>query len=444
MNVLMVVHQFLPRHVAGSEIYTFRLARALQARGHRLRLFYTEIHPDRPQYDESQGEYEGLPFVEVVHNRDFRSFEQTYRDPRMEVAFRRVLDDFRPDVVHLQHLHLHSIGYPALVKSRGIPIVYTLHDFMLICLNDGLLLRPGPVLCTEAEPGACARCAAVAYPHVPVAPGPLNRFQRLAGRLGFARSGHRTWSAAEERARVRAVRLRRAAVEQALAHVDVFIAPSRFLREQFLSEHLVDPGRIVHSDYGFHTGSDQRPPPTPSERLRLGYVGTISEFKGVHLLVEAVRELPQDRIDCRIYGNPQVFPAYTERLVARGLPACVQMAGTLPNDRIQDAMATLDALIVPSVWAENSPLTIHEAFMAGTPVITSDYGGMAELVGHERNGLHFRRGDVVDLRRQLRRLLDEPSLLDSLRRGMPAIKTIEDDAADMERHYVRLRSRTSD
>jgi glycosyltransferase involved in cell wall biosynthesis len=443
MNVLMVVHQFLPRHLAGSEVYTFRLARALQDRGHRLLLFYTEIHPSLPQYDQSSGNYDGLSYVEVVHNRDFRSFEQTYRDLRMEVAFQRVLDTFRPDVIHLQHLHLHSLGYPAIAKARRIPIVYTLHEYMLICLNEGLLLRPGAVPCPGAEAGACARCAAAVYPHLPLKPGVLNGLERLAGKLGLPRRPVPSSLAAGDLARVQAVRARRAAVEQALAHVDLFIAPSRFLRERFLAEGLVEADRIVYSDYGFRVPALERPPRTPSQLLRIGYVGTISEYKGVHLVIDAVRGLPQDRLDCRIYGNPEVFPDYSERLSSGGLPACVQMAGAVPNDGVPDVMTAMDALVVPSLWAENSPLTIHEAFMAGTPVITSDYGGMAELVEDGRNGLHFRRGDAIDLRRQLRRLLNEPGLLASLRNGMPAVKRIEDDAADMERHYVHLRNGTA-
>src|SRR5262245_51481445 len=109
MKILMVVHQFLPRHLAGSEVYTYRLAQALQARGHRVHLFFTEIRPDRPQYELTHGEFDGIPFSEAVHNRFFTTFGHSYRDPDMERLFEQVLDRTRPDLIHLQHLYLHSI-----------------------------------------------------------------------------------------------------------------------------------------------------------------------------------------------------------------------------------------------------------------------------------------------------------------------------------------------
>src|SRR5262245_6644177 len=76
MNTLVVLHHFLPRHVAGSEVYTFRMAQSLQRSGHRVQLSFTEIRPDRPQYELTRGEYEGLPYFEVVHNRTFTSFRE--------------------------------------------------------------------------------------------------------------------------------------------------------------------------------------------------------------------------------------------------------------------------------------------------------------------------------------------------------------------------------
>ena len=95
--------------------------------------------------------------------------------------------------------------------------------------------------------------------------------------------------------------------------------------------------------------------------------------------------------------------------------------------------------MIPSLWYENSPLTIHEAYLAGLPVIATDHGGMAELVDDGVSGLHFRRGDADDLRAKISQFLDDPALLDRLRRGFPAVKTIAEDAEVMESRYSSLR-----
>jgi len=442
MNILMVVHQFLPRHVAGSEIYTYRLAQALRERGHRVQLFFTEIRPDRPQYELSRGEFEGIPYFEAVHNRVFASLGQLYRDPQMEQLFERVLDQVTPDIVHVQHLHLHSIGYIDLARRRRLPLLYTLHEYMLMCLNEGLLLRPGPTLCGGPEPEACARCALVAYPDIPVDrdTGIGRLVTRMRKALGFptlmpSANGN-------ERAYRAAVRVRRRDIETELAKVDLFISPSRFLRQRFIDEGMIAADRIIYSDNGFYVAPFRNLRKSSSPTLRTGFVGTISEYKGVHLIVEAFRGITDAGIECRIYGDPATFPQYTKRLMALGRPAALRYMGSLRNDKVAEVLADLDVLIVPSLWPENSPLTIHEAYLAKLPVLTSDHGGMAELVEHERTGLHFRTGDAADLRRQLLRLRNEPDLLPLLSKHLPAVKTIETDAVQMEERYRLLQQGT--
>jgi glycosyltransferase involved in cell wall biosynthesis len=443
MNILMVVHQFLPRHVAGSEVYTYRLAQALQARGHHVELFFTEIRTNRPQYELTRGEFDGIPYFEAVHNRSFASFRHTYCDPEMERLFGRVLSATAPDVVHLQHLHLHSIGYIDIARRRGLPILFTLHEYMLMCLRDGLLLRPGPTRCDGPERAACAQCAAATYAGLgdmtgaSIFPVPLRRLvAKLRPVLGLARTT--TEVNGDGRAYLAAVDRRRSEIQTALDAVNLFVAPSQFLYDRFVAAGMIRPERIIHSDYGFFA----EPPPTSRRKqsgmLRVGYIGTISEFKGVHVIVEAFREIKAPGIECRIYGDLDVFPNYKRRLLDLGIPDAVCYMGRLENERVAAVLADLDLLIVPSLWFENSPLTIHEAFLAGLPVLTSDCGGMAELVEDGRTGLHFRTGDAADLRRQLLRVLHEPDLLASLSCHLPAVKTIEADAAHMEERYGLL------
>jgi hypothetical protein len=116
----------------------------------------------------------------------------------------------------------------------------------------------------------------------------------------------------------------------------------------------------------------------------------------------------------------------------------VRFHGRFDNARVADVYAGIDVLLVPSLWWENSPITIHEAYLTKTPVVASGIGGMKELVRDGIDGLHVRPGDDEDLAAKMRRFLDEPDLLQRLARDLPEVKTIEDDAAATEFRYRAL------
>jgi hypothetical protein len=116
----------------------------------------------------------------------------------------------------------------------------------------------------------------------------------------------------------------------------------------------------------------------------------------------------------------------------------VEFRGRFDNARLSEVYAEIDVLIVPSVWFENSPITIHEAFLTHTPVIASDIGGMAEYVRDGVDGLHFKVGDDADLAAKMQRFLDEPGLVERLSKDWIPIKTIAEDAAVTEFRYRAL------
>lgn len=412
MKVLTIVHQFLPGHAAGSEYYTYYLAKALQARGHSLHLLTTEIDHDRPHAELGRTEFDGLPIHQAINNHKFPTFELTYEDPAMEANLRRVLDRVRPDVVHVQHLHLLSIGCIDVIKERGLKLAWTLHEYVPMCVRHGQLLRTEGELCEGPEDVECAKCA----------------------RMWHAPAGTR----GTDEDYLRAVRARLKRMRAELAKVDLFIAPSRFLRDKYVEHGFIRPERIVVSDYGFHTAGFRRVERTASRDLRVGFLGTIAPWKGVHVLVEAFNGLPEAGVTCDVWGDLTFLPDYVAELRDRRHHLDVKLLGKCPNDRVAEAFANLDVLVVPSLWFENSPLTIHEAFLAGVPVICSDRGGMAELVEDGVNGLHFRLGDATDLRDKIERLMKEPELLAKLRDGIPPVKDMAADAEWMEARLAEL------
>jgi len=175
---------------------------------------------------------------------------------------------------------------------------------------------------------------------------------------------------------------------------------------------------------------------TPSNSLRIGHMGQIAPHKGVHVLFEAAAQMPQAALEVKAYGDAVRFPGYTKRLRdMAGQDDRLKLMGTYGRTRVSQVLQELDVVVVPSVWYENSPNTILEAFAHRTPVIVSDLGGMAELVQDGVNGLLFNPGDAASLAAGLRQLLDKPDLLDRLRAGIKPIKTVAQEMEELQETY---------
>jgi glycosyltransferase involved in cell wall biosynthesis len=244
----------------------------------------------------------------------------------------------------------------------------------------------------------------------------------------------------QEQRALHAIRRRLASVRQALAEVDRFLAPSRFLRERFI-EFGIPAEKILYKDNGFDLAqfrSVRRPPPY-GRRVVFAYIGTLVEHKGVHVLIEAFNRLGPAAAELRIHGDLHVFPQYTAQLRALATHPEITFAGVFDNREVGRILAEVDALVVPSLWFENSPLTIHEALLAGVPVIASRLGGMAEYVEHGRTGLLFRPGDAEDLCTQLEWVLAHPQAFAAM--PSPRYASMDEHARELVALYQELLGR---
>jgi glycosyltransferase involved in cell wall biosynthesis len=236
-------------------------------------------------------------------------------------------------------------------------------------------------------------------------------------------------------------------VREVCAAVDLFLSPSQFLRAQFLVFGL-PPDKVLFSPNGYEVTvfrDEARRFPDCDSPLRFAFTGTIMPPKGVHVLIEAFRSVTAAEAQLTIYGAEvpyDGFPGYgrTLRELAAGCRH-ISFAGPYGPAEIGRILHEVDVLIVPSIWYENAPLTIQEAFMARIPLITADLGGMRELVHDGVNGLLFRPRDALDLRDKIMHLIRDPAMISRLGNAHPAVKTIETDALDMVERYESLRQR---
>jgi glycosyltransferase involved in cell wall biosynthesis len=451
MRILQVIHQFPPHSSQGSEVYCHNLSRQLNQTD-EVRVFHIS-NSARRWRRRLLGDTDGG--LQTYHCIDWGEYARLADWPNefLRRSFESVLKEFAPQIVHFHNFLGLGDDLASTARGSGAAVVYTLHDYGLVCPNT-LLLRDDGMLCDKQSAdffqhccptlirtdGRLARRWIARLPslarwrlYTQQLPRPLlRRVLEAATDLGVRYLGDPSDTDVERKRDFFFTHTRRI-----FRDVDLFLAPSEFLLQRYVSCGL-PPDKIVYARYGMRPSSAPRRAGRPGQ-VRFGYIGALHPHKGIELLLDAFRGLGE-RASLHVYGSAFGSPisqSYWRRIRDQEA-ASVFFHGPYDNGRVGDILADLDTIVVPSLWYENSPLTIQEAFIAGVPVVTADVGGMAELVRDGVNGLCFRRGDAVDLRDKLLRIVSHPELLDDLRRGIPRVTSIEHHAAEMRVRYQGL------
>ena len=440
MKVVLATHHFLPRYVAGAELYAYRVARWLQDHDHAVTVVCVESIADGDgRLRVEREDYEGLAVYRLYFNlaRTPDPFRWSYWNPDIGAWFEGFLREQASDILHVNSGYLLSASVIQAGQAVGVPVVLTLHDYWFLCPRLHLQRPDGTLTVLPNRPAECAWCLMMEkrrYRLPDVASG---------GRIGRLVTA---WLDRSRSPRVQVIEERRRVLREALGQVTAFVAPSRFLRDLYIGQGL-PPERFSLIRYGLDMrlwrqigDSSVTSLSSPSiigkgsegRSLRIGYLGQVEPHKGVHVLIEAFRRLTLPNREGRdahltIYGDLNRNVGYVRRLrqLADGEPR-ITFAGAYDNRRVAEVLAGLDVCVVPSIWYEVLGIVILEAQAGGTPVVTADLGGMAEMVRHDVDGFLFRPGDADDLARQLQRLLDEPDLLPRLRANAPPVMTIEE------------------
>lgn len=412
MKVLVVLHDYLPRHTGGSEIHAHQTARELARRGHAVTVLVTERDLSARDGDVRAGELDGVRTLEVVHQREYADVRESWEEERSLALFRAQLAALRPDVVHFQHLAIWGSRCIPAARASGARVLVTLHDYWLLC-DVSTLLRPDGELCTDGLRGTCTAC---------LRRHPVWR-ERWDGRAPEA-----IWP---EAARARFERHR-----EDLAAAHVVISPSRFLARQFERAGFRPERSFEILKAGFPGPLFLPRRRDPARPLRVGYVGGIYFSKGVHVLVRAFAHLRGEPAELAVHGHLDWFPDYVAELRRAAEGSAVRFHGPFEPARVDEVLRGLDLLVVPSVWYENMPITIHEAHRHGIPVVATALGGMAEAVEDGVTGLTFPRGDERALAAAIRVLARDAELYDRLARNRPRVLTVEEVVDRLELLYT--------
>ena len=400
MRILFVVHGFVPDRVGGVELHAHYLAAALAAR-HAVGVLAWASDPTKPDYALEERRQDGFTTWRLNHRfTDLATFAGIYRNARIDELFEGIVDRWRPDLVHVHHLIGLSAGILERTKGRGLPLVLGLHDYWFGCPR-GQRIRDGLVVCHEIDRNLCVPCLKPQNYELRAPRRPLGAWLRHL-RLPTRRRG------------LRILRQYDADMHRLLALPDAIVTPSAFHREMY-RRYGIDAAKVHVLPYGLPTAAFVGVGRQATPHFRIGFLGTLIPSKGPHVLLEAYRLLGRADATLDVYGNWVPYhgdTGYLDRLreAAARIAGTVRFHGRYEPADVPRILASLDAVVVPSLWYECSPIVIREAFLAGVPVVASGHGGMAEAIDHGVNGLLFRPGDASDLAAQLRRLVEEPAL----------------------------------
>jgi GT2 family glycosyltransferase/glycosyltransferase involved in cell wall biosynthesis len=444
MRILHVVHGFPPAASGGTEVYVRDLAAALAASAaDEVMVLTREEDLHRPELS-VRSSADGPVRVTTVNNtfQSSDSFESSYANSAIERIAGDVLDDWQPDVVHVQHLTCLSTGIPRQAARRGIPVVLTLNDYWLIC-HRGQLVDLDGRRCAGPFEGGCARCLPPGVLAGPAAfrAGRLLRSVSLPGATAAVNLAARAVGALTPSDRTRAATVARLRhMQSAVRDVDLFLAPSATIAGAFVP-FGIPADRLARCNQGIVLAPFQGGQRSPSGPLRVGFAGGFLPTKGPHVLLDAIAQMPPGSVVVDLLGSSGAYHGqggFGESLATRlGCPS-IRRLGPVPHERMPAVFQDLDVLVVPSTWIENAPFIIREAFAAGVPVVASDLGGMAEMVRDGIDGLLFPAGDPRALAAALRRLVDDRTLLEALRAGIVRPMSIEEDAASLRAVYGQL------
>ncbi|MFC1596083.1 glycosyltransferase family 4 protein [Candidatus Margulisiibacteriota bacterium] len=397
MKILQINSFFYDR--GGDCRHMFATTALLEKHGHKV-VHFAMKHPQNlnSPYAEHWPSY--IDYKEALKTKNIRTalkvLWRTIYSKEAKDCLSKLLDTEKPDIVHIHNI-LHHLSPSILgeIKKRGIPLVWTLHDYTIICPNTHLLTDKGVI---------CQSCKKRNF-----FMAPLKKCKKNSLAASFM--------AMLENYTHRLLNVYR--------HVDQFIAPSEFLRQKFLEFGM---GRKVFVLPNF-IETDNLDPAYSSQGYYL-YFGRLSHIKGISTLIDAARLNPD--IPLKVAGDGELL----KELRAENIPN-VDFLGFQDQDKLKKLIAGAMFVVVPSEWYENFPYAVLESMAYGKPVIGADIGGIPEQIEHGIDGYLFEPRDSEQLAVYIKLLTGNHELRLSM--GQEARKKIETlYSADL--HYELLMS----
>jgi glycosyltransferase involved in cell wall biosynthesis len=365
MKVLLVNKFLYPK--GGAETYTFKLGEALTAHGHSVQYFGLD-NPKNIVGNNVDAYVSDMDFGQGVRKNLAAPFRIIYSSEAKR-KITKVLYDFEPDVVHMNNIQFHLT--PSIILAvekyrkktgRKVKIVYTAHDYQLICPSHGLF---------DADINVCEKCLGGNYTHCLRTKCMKNSYSKSF----LAMLDAYYWK-----------------FSKAYHYIDTIICPSRFLKSK-----LDRQARFANKTVAIHNFIEQQ---TPTQIEKGNYVlefGHLSKDKGTLTLLEVAKRMPNVRFVFAGYGAAEAEIAKVPN---------AEFVGFKTGEELKNLIAQAACTICPSEMYENCPYSVMESQTLTTPVIGANIGGIPELIEEGVTGLIFVPGDVDDLEKKMRYFMD--------------------------------------
>jgi glycosyltransferase involved in cell wall biosynthesis len=382
---------------SGTEVYLFELMELMRSHGHEVALFsMADARGKRTPYDRH--------FVNHIDFKQDTSVASKLRYAAHAIystearrKLRKMISEFRPDVAHIRNIY-HHLSPSVLweLKAQGIPVLYHLNDFKVLCPSYNLVSRGQ----------ACEACKGKTFRHALRS----DCYPGLTSRIALTTEAYiHDWLGTYRKC------------------VDVFLAPSQFVRNKFV-EHGWDSRKFEVLPH-FQAVKEIRP---IRQNAPVLYVGRLSAEKGVDDLVRAMRQVPHLRL---VIAGDGPQKGSLEQLAESLRLQKMEFVGHVSASQRDSLIADSQFTILPSHAYETLGKTILESYALGRAVIASDIGSRRELVRHGETGLLYRGGNVAELANSMQSLAATPALNEKMgRAGREWVR----QQYTPESHYERL------
>jgi glycosyltransferase involved in cell wall biosynthesis len=387
MKICLISNLYPPNVLGGAEVSVKKVSEELVKRGHEVIVITTHFNDKKIEIINGVKIYQIDPLnIYAIYDHPNKTvlLKPLWHiidlwNPYDDAIIKKILKRENPDIVHIHNFKGLSISSFAPAKSLNIPIVFTAHDYSLICMRANLLNSSGEIC--KNTPLTCKI---------------YNKIQKHLVKN----------------------------------KPDLLISPSQFVINKLRSNGLFQDVKAEKVPLGIELKSNKKFEKDYST-IDILYVGNLGEHKGVHILLNAFKKLKNNNIRLNIVGKGT---CEKNLKVMAGNDKRIKFHGFLEGKELLNMYENANLTVVPSIWYDNSPMVIYESFNSGTPVIGSRIGGIPELVEDGFNGYLFEVGNVVELEKLLENLINKPEKLKKLENG--TIESIKEYS--MENHIKKL------
>lgn len=404
MKIVYFVHQFYPEFYTGTEKFILNLSTMMQKAGNRVKIISYSFYEDS-FYDRSIGAilwrefvYQGIPILAVKHKKAPDDLGHALENRELSQIAGNLISRERPDVAHIGHA-LRVGAFAKAIQSLRVPYIITLTDFSLACPKVNLLTSAKTV-CNGPEGG---RACYYFCPELPL--------DQITERLKQAK-----WI---------------------LFNAKLVVAPSKFVASVFMKEFSGLEVKVLNHGLNFRMMKRNEKSYAGHDPVVFCYAGSFNPHKGLHILLEAFNKISSSNALLKIYGSgPDEEYIRDLKAIAKG-NARIEFCRVYPEDQTGDILSRVDVVVIPSLCYESYSMILHEALVCNVPVVATDLGGLAEKIKDGVNGFLFRMGDSKSLQAALQRIMDDPAILNRLKRNIDkmTIPGVEEEAYTYERAY---------